>query len=870
MKTQRWMARVGMVLGIAGFGLAAPMQGQECPELVGEQDVGFWFYPARIEVSGSLVFLGGPHIGPTGGCKGGGPSPMPVEIIDVSDPENPRVLGVVSNLVTDFSASEDRLYILSSHCRETLHYETVTVVGVANREQPHRLGYFSGGGHPSWSYIEAVGDTVFLATSDGLSVLDATDPSNPNELGTLEIPWEPSGLFAEGELLYVAEPDSGLRIIDVADPTNVVVADSRRGARRAGNFEVLDGLAYVADGAGGLRVIDATNPSMPTELSTLHTAAEASQVSVAGSYAIILLSDGNVLLVDVSDPGNPEKVGVFAGEGPALAAALSGTTAYISEGDSDSFPDGRFQVVNLEHPGAPVESAFFGYRLTAMDVAVEEGVQYIASGYGGLFTVDLTVDHLNPYAIHDFLDTPGFALGVTLHGDLAFVADGPKGLRIIDVSDSANIVEVGFADTPGQAHQVAVAGDYAYVADGEGGLRIIDISVPESPVEVGAVATPDPAVDVAVEGEFAYVADGHLRVIDVTDPTNPFDDTPEDARESTTVGIEDRTLYSASGDHLEIFDLSGYSVPGFIASIGFMGSARDVAFSGQHAYVATQLDDESETIGVEIVDILNPNFPTWIGSWSGTGGDPVVAASYGRIYLATGGSEIGILDSRCLTTYWVQIVAHNDGLHDSHWRSDVIVIHEQERSVNVAFVLHTADGEFTAEASVDVGRQGVFKDIVGILGYEGKGALEIQADLPITVISRAYSETEFGTFGTFFMGHRASECIRKGTEVRLLALRQEAGKFRTNINVTNTGEELGIVDITLYRTDGRELVSYWVEVEPGMVVQDLQPFKNRANEPNVGWGFATVRVVNPGATMLVSATVIDSRTNDPAMVTMVR
>jgi len=301
-----------------------------------------------------------------------------------------------------------------------------------------------------------------------------------------------------------------------------------------------------------------------------------------------------------------------------------------------------------------------------------------------------------------------------------------------------------------------------------------------------------------------------------------------------------------------------------------MGSARDVAISGQHAYVATRLEDENQTVGVEIVDVLKPWVPIWIGSWSGAGGDPVIAASSGRIYLGTGGSDIKILDSRCLTRYWVEIAAHKDGSNDSHWRSDVIISHQQERKVNIDFILHTVDGEFNAEASVGVGRQGVFEDIVGLMGYEGMGALEIQADLPITVISRAYSETDSGTFGTYFLGHRASECLGRRSEVRLLALRQEEGKFRTNISVTNTGAETGNVKITLYRTDGKELVSYWVEVEPRMAVQDLQPFKNRAGEPNVGWGFATVRVGDSRTTMLVSATVIDSRTNDPAMVTMVR
>jgi hypothetical protein len=40
------------------------------------------------------------------------------------------------------------------------------------------------------------------------------------------------------------------------------------------------------------------------------------------------------------------------------------------------------------------------------------------------------------------------------------------GLRVIDVSNPSNPREVGFFDTPGYAYGVYVSGNYAYVADG--------------------------------------------------------------------------------------------------------------------------------------------------------------------------------------------------------------------------------------------------------------------------------------------------------------------------------------------------------------------------------------------------------------------
>ena len=54
-----------------------------------------------------------------------------------------------------------------------------------------------------------------------------------------------------------------------------------------------------------------------------------------------------------------------------------------------------------------------------------------------------------------------------------------------------------------------------------------------------------------------------------------------------------------------------------------------------------------------------------------------------------------------------------------------------------------------------------------------------------------------------------------------------------------------------------------------MVVQDLEPFRTRAERPNIGWCFATVEVES-GSGILTSATVIDANTNDGNTIPMKR
>ena len=113
-------------------------------------------------------------------------------------------------------------------------------------------------------------------------------------------------------------------------------------------------------------------------------------------------------------------------------------------------------------------------------------------------------------------------------GDYAYVADYQAGLWVVDVTQPAAPREVAFVDTPGYAVGVTIAGQYAYVAD-ESSLRIIDVSDPANAFEVGAADTPGYAKSVAVVGKTAYVGQifcanecsAGLLIMDVSDPTQP-------------------------------------------------------------------------------------------------------------------------------------------------------------------------------------------------------------------------------------------------------------------------------------------------------------------------------------------------------------
>jgi hypothetical protein len=64
---------------------------------------------------------------------------------------------------------------------------------------------------------------------------------------------------------------------------------------------------------------------------------------------------------------------------------------------------------------------------------------------------------------------------------------------------------------------------------------------------------------------------------------------------------------------------------------------------------------------------------------------------------------------------------------------------------------------------------------------------------------------------------------------------------------------------------GKSIDNYNLTIPAGTVAQDSEPFKNRANAPDLDWGFATVTVLK-GTNILTSASMIDMKTNDPTTI----
>ena len=93
---------------------------------------------------------------------------------------------------------------------------------------------------------------------------------------------------------------------------------------------------------------------------------------------------------------------------------------------------------------------------------------------------------------------------------------------------------------------------------------------------------------------------------------------------------------------------------------------------------------------------------------------------------------------------WVPVVAHNPGLKQSQWRSDLGLLNTGSVTANAQIKFFGNSGVVTNTTHVPAGTQSILTDVVGQLGASGQGALEILSDQPLKVTSRTYNQVSAG------------------------------------------------------------------------------------------------------------------------------
>lgn len=279
---------------------------------------------------------------------------------------------------------------------------------------------------------------------------------------------------------------------------------------------------------------------------------------------------------------------------------------------------------------------------TVADVVVVGKYAYVAEDLDGLLIIDVT-NPSSPFLSGSY-DTPGYAVGIFIAGNYAYIAD-VNSLQIIDIKNPISPIFKGSYPTTFSS-DVKVVGNYAYVTNARPGgqLQIIDLSDISKPVLKGSFTTVGGATQIILSNNYAYLADNQvgLLIVDISNATHPILKSSSLGFAIAGVSVLGNNAYVTTRSGVVIVDISNPAQPVRKSQYLTVDPVRLVV-ANDFIFVANRY------LGLQIIDIADINNPLYAGSYPTLSDALGVTVVDNRIYLADTLSGLLILEASQIT-----------------------------------------------------------------------------------------------------------------------------------------------------------------------------------------------------------------------------
>ena len=376
-----------------------------------------WGPTYNVATKGNYVYIGNGYL---------------LQVLDVSNPENPKIVGEVltDNLIFTITLSGNYIYTTSPF----------RIIDISNPAEPVLVNTYSlPSGFPPSSAVTVKGNYAYVGDYLGnIYIIDISNPANPQVLGQMRIPGDGVvSVTVKDTILYANSIDNlGIYIFDISNPNSP--SQIRVAASNLGGLLTVNG-NYLYHGTGIYLVIydisDPSNPGYINELEVDTLDGFVNHISIVDTIAYLTLASDRIATVDIADTSNIHIISKL-------------NNPYGSYG--------------TETAG---EAVNFPYAYIATDI--------------GLWTVN--VENPDSMKSISFFPTGGYINKMTVDSSYhAYLAELSAGLKILDFSEPSAPRLIGNYSTNEEVINVAVSGRYAYL-DCDSDLQVIDVSNPASP-----------------------------------------------------------------------------------------------------------------------------------------------------------------------------------------------------------------------------------------------------------------------------------------------------------------------------------------------------------------------------------------------------
>jgi hypothetical protein len=159
--------------------------------------------------------------------------------------------------------------------------------------------------------------------------------------------------------------------------------------------------------------------------------------------------------------------------GPSFDSEITGNTVYLAVGEG-------LQIIDVTNPNSPSLTRAMRTRDFIGGLALQGNILYVANQFEGLRLFNV-IDPWNPMEVSVL---PENSFTVEVFDTLAFV--GGDSLLIVNVADSSNPQIIGGYSTIGFPIDFILQDTLLYVADNGNGLVILNVVDPTNPVFVSS------------------------------------------------------------------------------------------------------------------------------------------------------------------------------------------------------------------------------------------------------------------------------------------------------------------------------------------------------------------------------------------------
>jgi hypothetical protein len=462
--------------------------------------------------------------------------------------------------------------------------------------------------------IEPTGDRIDCFFYLGIKNIDVSNPASPQEVSKMYLPGNQLSRAARGNnLLYVPNDYGKLEIFDLSNPAGIELISSYSTIELPKAVVLKGDYAYVASYYADMDVVDISDPANPSHVEFLPNTHAAVDIVTIGDYLYVATGGKSIDVYSLADPAHPAFVRTAAAIDNIYRIFDVGGYLYVSEQNKVIVVN---SLLNPAYPSpvytlTPPDSGSVTYRPAAR----RSGDVLVLVAYTDVLIYDVS-DPRNP-EYKSQLTVPNSISEAVNDGNRLYLSSWNSGAKIFDISDLNSPVELGdyaTLDYPA-GKNLKVVGDYAFVAGGPAGLQVVDVSSPTDPQVAVTLPLTGSASEIKVDGSVAYLTTdgGGLFKVDISNPLTPtvIGTYPIEAF-VTDLQLSGDYAYVTAQDSLQfhVIDITGSGNLPLVASLQMGGYLSRSCISGDSIYVASYIPDV-----IHVVDITDPLSPVDVSTF---------------------------------------------------------------------------------------------------------------------------------------------------------------------------------------------------------------------------------------------------------------